>query len=123
MTSVYYPKSSIVIKSVCLCISFQKRLKSQAMRPPPPQVRLARWRGREWVEAGCVGVIAHWVWNDLAIARGFLILDIFSSSASVEEFKSKNELYDFMLYLCIEHLYTRLKAACWGLFLSVDSSV
>lgn len=63
------------------------------MRPPPPQVRLARWRGREWVEAGCVGVIAHWVWNDLAIARGFLILDLFSTSVSVEEFKSKKALH------------------------------
>ena len=67
----------IVIKSVCLCISFQKRLKSQAMSPPPPPGE-ARWRGRVWVEAGCVGVwAAHW--NDLAMARGFLILELYWS--------------------------------------------
>ena len=65
MTSVYYPKSSIVIKSVCLCISFRKRLKSQAMRPPPPAGEAGKvagaWVGGGWLRGSHCSLGLEWL--------------------------------------------------------------
>ena len=76
----------IVIKSVCLCISFQKRLKSQAMSPPPLlQVRqggggVCGWRLAAWESGLLTGMTwpwpgDSWSWSfiDQATSKLFII--------------------------------------------------